>query len=121
VNNKEAKRRINFRPPMNDRYHPLLRNYGYYYIPQEQGFKNPIIFSEDGEFSSYFFINVFKFGDEKRPFGNRANASGYFCIQKDTVIAKYAIRYDLGCFNLFEDYFMIKDSTTIELFRRNIL
>lgn len=92
----------------------LIRINGYYYFTDEEGIRGPISFYSDGTLRTANLI----FRNHARIFNylNKNFSSlqfGHFRISLNTIKAKWVFRYDVLCYDLYEEIFLIKNDTTL--------
>jgi hypothetical protein len=118
INKREALRILEHSPAESEIKHPLLRSDGYYYHIMDSNKYYLKHFNAKGKFRAWsYFISPEQL---ELILKTQVPEMGYYVVKSDTVIAKWIQKFDLGSYDIFEESFLVKDSTTIELVHRNI-
>jgi len=95
----------------------LIRIDGYYYHEDGTRLPSPFIMSNNGEFRilQVRYENHFQIQEK---FGNNtptARGRGSYTLSGDTITARWAMPYQIGCYHIFSGQYVIENDTTLRL------
>jgi hypothetical protein len=115
-NQQEAKRVKNF-IKKHTGLDTLIRIDGYYYYEYYEGAELRItsfIFSGNGEFKRFGF---FRTRESLQSTINLRPFNGNYTIEGDTIKTIWVSKFQMGMYDLFEEYFLIENDTTLRQIR----